>query len=118
MKQAFHRSYLTILRVLHFRFHVHHPPECFHGIAFSTELTLNLLNECLARIYIKFQMFLRNYCCTLIHLYNDLSFICYMIYRQHIIVLTILGRLEFETFSCRPIMVADNTFQFSMAPPL
>ena len=37
---------------------------------------------------------------------------------QNIIVLAILERLEFENFSCRPTMVADNTFQCSMAPPL
>ena len=30
---------------------------------------------------------------------------------QNIIVLAILERLEFEHFSCRPTMVADNTFQ-------
>ena len=29
---------------------------------------------------------------------------------QNFIVLTILERLEFETISCRPTMVADNTF--------
>ena len=33
---------------------------------------------------------------------------------QNIIVLAILERLEFENFSCRPTMVADNTFQCSM----
>ena len=32
---------------------------------------------------------------------------------QSIIVLAILERLEFKNFSCRPTMVADNTFQFS-----
>ena len=37
---------------------------------------------------------------------------------QNVIVLTILERLEFETFSCRPTIVADNTFQCSMAPLL
>ena len=37
---------------------------------------------------------------------------------QNIIVLATPERLEFEKFSCRPIMVADNTFQCSMAPPL
>ena len=31
-------------------------------------------------------------------------------------ILAILERLE--CFSCRPTMVADNTFQCSMAPPL
>ena len=34
---------------------------------------------------------------------------------QNIIVLAILERLEFENFSCRSTMVADNTFQCSMA---
>ena len=37
---------------------------------------------------------------------------------QNIIVLTILERLEFENFSYKPTTVADNTFQFSMPPPL
>ena len=37
---------------------------------------------------------------------------------QNVIVLTILERLELENFSCRPTMVADNTFQCSMAPSL
>ena len=37
---------------------------------------------------------------------------------QNIIVLAILERLEFKNFSCRPTIVADNTFQCSMAPPL
>ena len=37
---------------------------------------------------------------------------------QNIIVLAILERLEFENFSCRPTIVADNTFQGSIAPPL
>ena len=37
---------------------------------------------------------------------------------QNIIVLAILERLEFETFSCRLTMVVDNTFQCSMGPPL
>ena len=32
---------------------------------------------------------------------------------QNIIVLTILERLEFQNFSYRPTMVADNTFQCS-----
>ena len=36
---------------------------------------------------------------------------------QNIIVLTILERLEFENFSCRPTIVADNTFQCCLAPP-
>ena len=35
---------------------------------------------------------------------------------QNIIVLPILECLEFEDFSCPPTMVADNTFQCSMAP--
>ena len=35
---------------------------------------------------------------------------------QNITILTILERLEFENFSCRPTMVADNTFQCFMAP--
>ena len=35
---------------------------------------------------------------------------------QNIIVLATLERLEFENFSCRPTMVANNTFQCSMAP--
>ena len=33
-------------------------------------------------------------------------------------VLAILVRLEFKNFSFRPTMVADNTFQCSLAPPL
>ena len=33
-------------------------------------------------------------------------------------VLAILERLEFKIFSCRSTMVAANTFQCSMAPPL
>ena len=33
-------------------------------------------------------------------------------------VLAILERLEFKFFSCRSTMVAANTFQCSMAPPL
>ena len=37
---------------------------------------------------------------------------------QNIIVLAILERLEFKNFSCRPTIVAGNTFQCSMAPPL
>ena len=37
---------------------------------------------------------------------------------QNVIVLAILERLEFERFSCRTTMVADNTFQYSMAHPL
>ena len=36
---------------------------------------------------------------------------------QNIIVLAILKRLEFENFSSRPTMVADNTFQCFMAHP-
>ena len=35
---------------------------------------------------------------------------------QNVIILAILERLEFEHFSCRPAMVADNTIQCSMAP--
>ena len=31
---------------------------------------------------------------------------------QNVTVLTILERLEFKNFSCRPTMVADNTFQY------
>ena len=37
---------------------------------------------------------------------------------QKVTVLDILERLEFKSFSCRPVMAADNTFQCSMAPPL
>ena len=37
---------------------------------------------------------------------------------QNVTILGILERQEFKTFSCRPTMVADNTFQCSMAPPL
>ena len=37
---------------------------------------------------------------------------------QNATVLVILERLEFKNFSCRSNMVADNTFQCSMAPPL
>ena len=37
---------------------------------------------------------------------------------QNIIFLAVLERLEFKNFSYRPTMVADNTFQCSMAPPL
>ena len=37
---------------------------------------------------------------------------------QNVTVLAILERLEFKNFSCRPNMVADNTFQCSMAPPI
>ena len=36
---------------------------------------------------------------------------------QNIIVLAILKRLEFENFSSRPTMMADNTFQCFMAHP-
>ena len=36
---------------------------------------------------------------------------------QNIIFLAVLQRLEFKNFSYRPTMVADNTFQCSMAPP-
>ena len=38
--------------------------------------------------------------------------------RKNIIVLAILERLDFENFSCGPTMVADNTFQCSMAPAI
>ena len=37
---------------------------------------------------------------------------------QNVTVLAILECLEFKIFSCPPTMVADNTFQCSMAPPL
>ena len=37
---------------------------------------------------------------------------------QNVTVSVILDRPEFKKFSCRPNMVADNTFQCSMAPPL
>ena len=37
---------------------------------------------------------------------------------QNVTVLDILERLEFKNFSCRPTMVADNTLQCAMAPPL
>ena len=37
---------------------------------------------------------------------------------QNITVLSILERLEFNNFSNRPTMVADNTFQCIMAPLL
>ena len=37
---------------------------------------------------------------------------------QNITVLAILECLEFKNFYCQPTMVADNTFQCSMAPPL
>ena len=37
---------------------------------------------------------------------------------QNVTVLAILERLEFKNVSCRPTIVADNTFQCSMAPPL
>ena len=37
---------------------------------------------------------------------------------QNITVLAILECLEFKNFSCQPTMVAGNTFQGSMAPPL
>ena len=37
---------------------------------------------------------------------------------QNVTVLAILERLEFKNFSSRPTMVADNTCQCSMAPPL
>ena len=37
---------------------------------------------------------------------------------QYITVLAILECLEFKNFSCRPTMMADNTFQCSMVPSL
>ena len=37
---------------------------------------------------------------------------------QNITVLPILKRIEFKNLSCRLTLVADNTFQCSMAPPL
>ena len=37
---------------------------------------------------------------------------------QNVTVLTILERLEFRNLSCRPTMVAGNTFQCSLASPL
>ena len=37
---------------------------------------------------------------------------------QNVTVLAIVERLEFKHFSGRPTMVADNTCQCSMAPPL
>ena len=37
---------------------------------------------------------------------------------QNVTVLAILERLEFKKFSGRPTMVAPNTCQCSMAPPL
>ena len=37
---------------------------------------------------------------------------------QNVTVLAILECLEFKIFSGRPTMVADNTCQCSMAPPL
>ena len=37
---------------------------------------------------------------------------------QHVTVLAILERLEFKKFSCWPTMVADNTLECSMVPPL
>ena len=37
---------------------------------------------------------------------------------QHVTVLAILEHLEIKTFSCRPTMVADNTFECFMAPSL
>ena len=36
----------------------------------------------------------------------------------NVTVLAILERLEFKNFSCRPTMIADNTFECFMAPPL
>ena len=37
---------------------------------------------------------------------------------QNVTVLAILERLEFKIFSSRRTIVADNTYQCSMAPPL
>ena len=37
---------------------------------------------------------------------------------QNVTVLAIVKRLEIKNFPCRPTMVANNTFQYSMAPPL
>ena len=37
---------------------------------------------------------------------------------QNVTVLAILELLECKNFSCRPVMVSDNTFQCSMAPLL
>ena len=37
---------------------------------------------------------------------------------QNVTVLAILERLEFKNFSCWSTMVADNTSQCSMDPPL
>ena len=37
---------------------------------------------------------------------------------KNVTVLAILGYLEFKSFSCQPTMVAGNTFQCSIAPPL
>ena len=37
---------------------------------------------------------------------------------QKFTALDILERLEFKTFSCWPTMVAGNTFQCDMAPPV
>ena len=37
---------------------------------------------------------------------------------QNVTVLAIPERLEFKNVSCRPTMVADNTLECSMAPPL
>ena len=36
---------------------------------------------------------------------------------ENVTALAILERLEFKTFSCLPTMVADNTFQCSIASP-
>ena len=37
---------------------------------------------------------------------------------QIVTVLAILERLEFKNFSSQPTMVADNTFEYTMAPLL
>ena len=37
---------------------------------------------------------------------------------QNVTILAILERLEFKNVSCQPIMLADDAFQYSMAPPL
>ena len=37
---------------------------------------------------------------------------------QNVTVLATLQRLEFKNFTCRPTMVANKTFQCSMAPLL
>ena len=37
---------------------------------------------------------------------------------QNVTVLVIVERAEFKIFSCRPTMVAENTLEYFMAPPL